>query len=76
MPSPPRIARASSAICERLPHAVEFADADLRRGERTAFLQPAEVQGEQHALLVLDEHVGELGLDQLRRADRLAEHVA
>src|SRR6478735_6090071 len=58
---------------QRLPHVVQLAERDLLRTQPAGVLEPAQVQGQERALLDLQDHVHQLFLRQLVPGQRLAE---
>src|SRR5271165_2925689 len=62
-----------AADVEGLANVVEFAEADVLREQRAGVFEAAEPQRDEHTLLQLEQHVGQLLLRDLKASDRLAE---
>ena len=76
MPLAPRMPRHSRAMARASRALFDLAQADLLGADEVLVLEPAQVQGQQHALAQLQGHVGQLLLRQLVGGDRLVELLA
>ena len=76
MPLPPCMSRGDAGDIQRLAAVVALHQADHLRRRVMLVHQPAEPQHRMQAQRDLGLHVGQLLLDQLRRRQRPAEHLA
>ena len=72
IPLPPRMSRHDACDLERRAHVVALDQAHVRRPELLLGLQACCLEGHELHIRDLRQHLGELGLHELVRRDRLA----